>query len=307
MLTDRLYIDGRDAYSTWGVYVISGGLNELISYPPLKPVEYNDWQEEDGIEADLSAPKLDTKEISVKFAFSGADARFIGFISMLSANAYHNFNFKHIHRQYTLRMTQTPNLEAYPALGFMTIKFCDDFPLKAYKYNAPSSRITGTDDYFIDGLPFTDYGCRILKGSLAEIMKAPAVKPALIRNIATQAGATYDGIHVTFKSKDIKLQCLMRAETLDELWRNYDALLFNLTRPNERKLKVSALEQTFPCFYKKSTVSQFYPTDKIWLRFDLIMTFTRNFRIKARTKSVRLVSGTSLRLTNSGTIRKINI
>lgn len=36
MLTGRLYIDGHDAYKKWGVYVVSGGWNELIAYPPSK-------------------------------------------------------------------------------------------------------------------------------------------------------------------------------------------------------------------------------------------------------------------------------
>lgn len=279
MLTGRLYIDGHDAYRQWGVFVVSGGWNELIAYPPLKTVESNDWQEEDGIEADLSDPKLNTKEVSVRFAFSGLFNRFLDFVALLSDGAYHEFNCAYIHRKYTLRMTQMPNLDTYPALGFVTLKFSNDFPLKDYQYQAPSSRVMRAEDYLIDGLPFTDYGCRILQGSLAEVMKTPAVKQNLLRNIATQTGAIYDGANVTFKTKDVKLQCLMRADTLDELWRNYDALLYDLTRPDERMLEVGELEQSFPCHYKSATVSDFYPEDKIWLTFTLTLTFTHSFRI----------------------------
>ncbi|MDE5551781.1 MAG: hypothetical protein K2I91_01140, partial [Muribaculaceae bacterium] len=89
----------------------------------------------------------------------------------------------------------------------------------------------------------------------------------------------YDGGRVTFKAKDVKLNCLMRAETLDELWRNYDALLFDLIRPDERLLEVSELEQTFPCFYKSASVTDFYPENKIWLAFTLTLTFTHSFRL----------------------------
>ena len=67
MLTDRLYIDGLDAFTNFGLLILSGGYNELLAYPPLKPVAYNDWQEEDGIEPDLSNPKLDTKTFSIRF------------------------------------------------------------------------------------------------------------------------------------------------------------------------------------------------------------------------------------------------
>lgn len=280
MLTGRLYIDGQDAYRTWGVYVVAGGWNELIAYPPLKSVDYNDWQEEDGIEADLTNPQLNTKEVSIKFAYAGLYSNFADFIIQLADGAYHEFNCAYIGREYTLRMTQMPNLDHADKLGFVSVKFSNDFPLKGYKYRAPRSSVMRAEDYLVDGLPFTDYGCRILKGSLSEVMKTPAVKQNLLRNLATLPGATYDGESVTFKTKDVKLNCLMRAESLTELWRNYDALLFNLIQPDERQLEVAALEQTFPFHYKSCAVSQFYPEDKIWLEFTLTLTFTHSFRLQ---------------------------
>lgn len=279
MMTGRLYIDGHDAYLQWGVYVVSGGWNEAIAFAPLKNVEYNDWQEEDGIEADLSDPKLNTKEVSINFAYSGLYSRFIEFITLLSDRAYHEFNCVHIQRKFTLRMTQMPNLDNASTLGFVTIKFSNDFPLNDYQYQAPSSHIMRSEDYLIDGRAFTDYGCRILQGSLSEIMKSAAVKQNLLRNIASQHGAIYDGEIVTFKNKDVKLNCLMRADTLDELWQNYDALLFDLIRPNERLLEVKTLEQIFPFYYKSATVSEFFPNEKIWLKFTLTINFIHSSRI----------------------------
>lgn len=283
MMTGRLYIDGHDAYLQWGVFVVSGGWNEAISYPPLKTPEVNDWQEEDGVEADLTDPKLDTKEVSIRFAYSGVYKRCLTFIDTLSDGAYHEFNCASIGRRFRLRMTQMPNLDMVKNLGFITIKFNNDFPLDGYTYRTPQSRIMRAEDYLIDGIPFTDYGCRILQGSLAEILKAPAVKQNLLRNLSTQEGAEYDGHRVTFKTKDVKLNCLMRADTLDELWRNYDALLYDLIRPEERMLEVSELEQIFPCYYKSASVTDFYPEDRIWLAFTLTLVFTRNLRVKSNT------------------------
>lgn len=306
MMTKRLYIDGKDAYKSWGVYVTEQGWNELIAFPPLKEVEYNDWQEEDGIEADLSNPQLNTREVSIQFAYSGLYSRFLDFIAHIADTAYHDFECAYIKRRYKLRITQMPNLTAQKDIGRFSIKFADDFPLYWYKYAAPQSQAMKSEDYLVDGVAFTDYGCRILKGTLSEVMKTPAAKTNLLRNIATLTGATYDGAFVTLKEKDVNLNCLMRAETLDELWRNYDALLFDLTRPNERMLKVAALEQTFPFFYKKATVSQFYPTDKIWLRFNITLTFTRDFRLKKKPKAIRLTTPVSIRLTANGRIRKVN-
>ena len=274
MMTRRLYIDVKDIYAEYGVYVVQGGWNELIAYPPLKPIDSNDWQELDGIEADLSTPVLNTREIQLKVAFTGLDSRFFALIRHLSDGAYHTFDCRHIERTYKLRLVAQPNLAVAHALGTMTLKFADDFPLLGYTYEKPTSNIATYNDYTFDGRLFTDYGVRVLKGTLDEVKKTPTVKTNLLRNISTQMGALYDGKNVTYKSKDVKINCLMRADTLDELWRNYDALLYDLTRPNERKLWVKDLGKEFPFYYKSCQVTEFYPTDKIWLQFALTVTFT---------------------------------
>lgn len=280
MMTGRLYIDGQDAYLQYGVYVVQGGWNELIAFPPLKTVDSNDWQEEDGVEADLSAPVLNTREIQLKIAISGLYSRFYALLGLLSDGAYHTFECAYIGRTYKLRLVSQPNLSAVKILGTATLKLADDFPLSGYEYKAPESGVAEYDDYEVDGVPFTSYGVRVLQGTLDEVLKAPNVKTALLRNIGTQAGALYDGgVDVTYKSKDVKLTCLLRAATLEELWRNYDALLYDLTRPDERTLWVAELEQEFPFYYKSCQVSEFYPDGRLWLKFTLTVTFTSDFRI----------------------------
>lgn len=281
MLTERLYIDGDDAYAKWGVFVVDQGYNELIAYPPMKSVDYTDWHEEDGIEADLSAPQLDTKEAQLKIACHTGYKSLCEFIGYLCNNSYHIFDCRSIGRIYKLRLTQEPNLtlDVYNALDFITLKFADDFPLQGYTYTAPNSVVAPYADYLLDERLLTDYGVRVLAGSFGEIVKTPQVKTNLLRNISTMPGAIYDGSSVALKSKDVKVRCLMRANSLPELWRNYDALLYDLTRPGERGLEVKRLGQSFPCCYKGATVNTFYPTDKIWLDFSLTLTFTRDFRI----------------------------
>ena len=71
----------------------------------------------------------------------------------------------------------------------------------------------------------------------------------------------------------------MRAATLAELWRNWDALLYDLVRPQERTLWVEDLGQEFPFHYKGCQVTEFYPTEKIWLKFTLTVTITHNLRV----------------------------
>jgi hypothetical protein len=50
------------------VFVEDGGYKGLVQYPPLKTPDFNDWPERDGIEVDLTDPKLDSKTFGIKFA-----------------------------------------------------------------------------------------------------------------------------------------------------------------------------------------------------------------------------------------------
>ena len=58
-MTTNLYIDGESALGRFGVRVTRGGYNGLLAYPSLREPEANDWPEEDGIEVDLTDPKLE--------------------------------------------------------------------------------------------------------------------------------------------------------------------------------------------------------------------------------------------------------
>ena len=68
-MTGKTFIGGTDIYTAFGAFVTDGGYEDLAQFPPLKAVDYNDWFEDDGIEADLSKPVLDTRTVSVPFAF----------------------------------------------------------------------------------------------------------------------------------------------------------------------------------------------------------------------------------------------
>lgn len=280
MKTGCLYIDGNDAYSTYGAFVVEGGWNSLVCMPPLKSVKSTDWQEYDGIEADLSAPALNTREVEIQFAFVGLYSRFLQMIADLSDGAYHTFRCTEIGRTFKLRMTQQSAIGGVKQLETVTLKFADDFPMLGFEYEAPVTSIAQSDRFMVDDVPLTSYGVNILDGTMQNIRKSADVKEALLRNIATQGGAEYDSRSVRYKSKDVKLLCLLRARSLDEMWRNYYALLHDLIQPEERTLYVSDIEDEFRFYYKSCTVQNFFPCDeKVWLEFSLTVCFTQDVRV----------------------------
>ena len=278
-MTGKLYIDNIDAYSTYGVFVASGGYNELIAFHPLKNIQSNNWMEEDGIETDLLHPALDTQEFRMNFV-SHSKNKLGDFFDLLSDMAYHIFDFREVGRVYKLRLVSQSGLNRHRDMNVFSLQLANDFPLSdSYVYASPQSNIFGATGYRIDGLDLSQYGIYILQGSAAEVLKSAQVKKNLTRNFSNVNGVEYDGDVVFFQSKEATLNCLMRAHALVEFWRNYDALLYDLVRPNERTLSVDFTGEDYPCYYKSCKAKGFYPIDKIWFEFGLTLVFS-SFRVK---------------------------
>lgn len=271
-MIDELYIDGKEARSTYGVRIVKGGYNSLVAYAPLKSVKSIDWQEEDGIEVDLSAPVLDTNECIISFAVVGNNN--LSFIDAMSSKAYHMFYVKSIGRTFRLRLVSNTNMQLLDKFGLFSLKFANDFPIDSdYAYSAPQSTINPRNDFSLDGVPLSDYGCVVLNGSMDGIDKKPDVKLNLLRNVSTQSGALYDDSRVTYKSKDVKINLLMRATTLSEFWHNYDALIYDLSKPELRSLYCAARSKSYSCYYKRSDVEYFNADGKIWFQFSITLVF----------------------------------
>ena len=232
------------------------------------------------MEVDLSAPVLDTREVRLSFLLNDVYGSFSDFLALVSDGAFHTFEVVTIGRTFKLRLVSQGKIECSDIFRRETLVFADDFPLDGYTYVAPQSGLPSSDAYAVDDVPTTDYGMRVLAGTLAEVVKTPAVKTGLLRNINTQAGAIYDsGAQVFVKSKDVKLNCLFRAESLPELWRNYYAFLHDLIKPGERLLYVKDYEQEFPFYYRSCSVKEFFPDGRIWLVVTITIRLTRDFRI----------------------------
>ena len=274
MMKEKTLIDGKDIYAVYGAFVTEGGYNGLVQFPSLKAVEYNDWYEEDGIEADLSNPVLDTKNVTVSFAF--VEMRIDPFIKALSDAGYHSFEFKEIGRTFRLRLVSVGNPTVCDGLRLVTLTFADDFPLDGYEYIAPEGGKSGVE-CLIDDRSLSAYGVRILEGTRSQVEKAPDVKTALLRNIGTLSGAIYDSDSpVRYKSRDLTLYCLMRSSSLESFWKSHDALLYDLTRPGERSFDVEDYPKIHECYYKSMSVQEFSVTDgNVWMKFTLLLTSAR--------------------------------
>lgn len=270
----RLFFGDTDVRDYSYVCTAFGGFNELIAFPPLKTPPANDWYEELGFDPDLSAPVLDTREVTLRFSATdeGDYANTLGKLySVVDVRA------PSIGRSWSLRFIAPTDSAHSSTFG---LKFADDTPMQAYTYQPPNAEkerkwILSTsrrDDFVITESPkrsFADYGARVLGDVVDEMERRNEVKTGLLRKFSTKPGAFYDKDAMFFeKGGDRQVQLLMRADTLAELWRNYDALLFDLIRPGARRYKDA------PFYYSSCRVDHFIPDEpRPWLQFTLTLTF----------------------------------
>ena len=269
-----LYIDGVDAYTSYGVSLSETSYDDLVCLPNLKPIAFNDWHEKNGIDPDLSAPVIAAKDVTLTFSVSSVSDGYDAFLDALSDGSYHTFNFVEIGLTKELRLKSCGDLSSIQDLGSFSLTFSDDEPMKDYSYSVPSSKWEQLGDYLLDGIDFANYGIRMLRGTIDSIRQRPDVKENLKRDVSTKVGLIYDGESVVYKSRTAQLRCLMRASNATEFWRNRNALVYDLTKKGERVFTVTELGKEIPCYYKGCSVQCFFPDNgKFWFEFTLSLEF----------------------------------
>lgn len=268
--TNIFYIDGKEARETYGASLLEGSYAELLCPPPLKKVESNDWAEYDGIEPDLSSPVLDSREVKLPVYIRGGESAANAFIKALSfdpqpgevstlTSAYHLFNVPDLGRTWKLRLKSVDVDEYWPGGNLsLSLTLVDDFPLDGYEYLEPQSDLKTDESCLIGGRPFSDYGIKLTEGGIKEALLLRDVKEAMLRDISVVTGAIYDSKKaVSYKDRTIELPCLMTAPTVALWHRNMDALLYDLTRPGLKVLKIKGVQEQWDVYYDSTEMEYF--------------------------------------------------
>ena len=290
-MNNKLLIDGNDAYLKYGVFVQQYGYKNLVQYPAVKSIKYNDWPELDGIDPDLTDVQLDTREFGINFNCVDVDKTSY-LIELLSNGSYHSFNFVELGKTFSLRLTDLSSLSRLKMLGKCTLNFADDKPLNSYTYLAPALIPISQKGYELDGVDFSNYGIYVLQGSDESVFKSPAVKQNLLINVSNKPGAIYDGQNVVYKQKDVTLNLLLKAPDSVTFWQNYEAFLYDLIQKKQiiengkaymssrRSLYVDKYSEEYPCYYSSSAVNRFeiIKNGGFWCEFSITLVFF-SFRV----------------------------
>ena len=279
MFENRLYINGIDAFLRYGVLLAQGGINDLLKYPTRKAYLYNDWFEQEGIDADLSEPLFEPKEVSLTF-YASSDSNLDEFVTDLTRSVYHTFEDKLLQRVFKLRLIKQTAVSLVNGFYYTTIAFADDFTAEEMTKNSSypvSSALLPDTGYTIDGVNLKDFDVAVLQGTDESLRNIIEVKQNVLHSSKYSNALVYDKEqgYLTPTAKDATLKCLMRAENLEDLWNNWQALFSLLTRQGYRTLGKDNL-QSYMFVYKSCEIPLFYPTEKIWLEFNLTITIIGN-------------------------------
>lgn len=274
MKHDNCYIDGMSTLSRFGCWVTRGGYKDLLAFPEMEEPEHNDWPEEDGIEADLSAPRLKAKEMTVTF-LSGSHTGATDLIAYLSEPGGHTLRVPSLGREWTVRLVEQPAGRMYMANTEFSVKLAQDLPVRPRDGSLPSPGLpVYNSGYLLDGTPLSAYGVSVLEAR-EEVLKAPTVKKNLERTVSTEDGRIYDIDHLRFQHKEVRFKCLLNTARMENFWDCYDALLTALVAPGERDLYAPPAGKSYPCYYKSMAGVRLHRiSGPVTMEFTLTMVFT---------------------------------
>lgn len=225
--------------------------SSLVSYPSMKSVQSNDWAEYDGLEVDLSAPKLDKKTLELSFLLADK-SKYFDFIAFLLEQNHRDWYFPDVEKVFKLRVVEFSGYQEFLNKSEIKIKLSDDFPLWNYTY-IPVTINQGTDDWFLEGVAFSKYGIVVLEGS-ENVYSEKEVKPILeVTNGLLSGVKTYDQ-SLKKKSRKATIKCFLNCE-LSNFWNIYYGFLHNWIKKNARELRAET--KTYQCYYESSKVLYF--------------------------------------------------
>ena len=72
-MTGDLYINGKDAWTTWGVNMGEGFMDAIDSFAPMKDYIENDSRLEHGKKVLVASPRVAARDLTLHFTIKGSD------------------------------------------------------------------------------------------------------------------------------------------------------------------------------------------------------------------------------------------
>lgn len=276
----------------------------MLTFPSMKDVTIVDWAEEDGIDIDLSALYVASRNVTMSFAV-GDRGDFRSFYAWLKGLGQFTLEARELGGvKFKLRLLSQSSLNLYGTLQKFSLRFSEDNPWELVASGSATRTIPSEANFSLDGVSLSDYNIRVLKDTKKSLYSQAELKEFLTRSARNENGQTYDeNPFDTYdeetgawsqsstertapkdKTRDFTVQCLMTAPDLSTFWANYSALFHALVRQDDekaredettacvRRFSANRYSRSFKCYYKGQTLLYFFPDpQKIWAQFSLTL------------------------------------
>lgn len=279
-------IDGVDI-DDYGMFILRGGDYDFLSFPDRKPPLTEDWYEHNGVDADLSEIYFQAKSVTMSFyikAETGTQlvSNWARFRAVVTRSGYREVYIRDLDRTFRLRYVSCPEYEHHGGLAkpgkkwsTLTINFSQDDPLQLFTnpdITSPVVEYPNRAYVTLDGRDLGEYGI-LVRECYSSMLAAPAIKEPLTREFERQNGLlVYPSPISTFDVKQVTVGCTMRATSMANFYRNYEAL-FNAVSA-KRELLLSSYAGEDRCFYTRMVnfIKMRPFNTRILVKFDLVFT-----------------------------------
>ncbi len=270
----KLFIDGQDAFLAWGAFLEDGGHAALAEMPAFKPLDFNDWAEEDGREYDLADPKLAPREFTLPICFREADY-LANFSLYLASKRYTRWDFSDIALSAEIRLVSCESAKRVNDGGRLLIASfrlaIDDPSFEAAEAGASYADIFQRG-WMLDGVDFSALGAWVLDGAATDWLRTPPAKSGLLINTSEMDGqrGDHDG-GVMFAEKTLSLPLLIKAASAADFRLRWRKLFGALIKGGLRSFGLEAEDGDFMAFYAGAPVSRLkvLQSGKIWCELSL--------------------------------------
>jgi len=276
-MTNNCYIDGTGLHDSYGIVILKGGYNDLLSFPPLREPHTEDWPEEDGVDPDLYSPALQPKTVTIPFIQRSINRDRGAFIEMLSQPGYRNVYIPSLDRQWQLRLVSEPTLVNYKHKVHLSVRFAQDNILRPSPVIYSPGLPVRPSSYELDDIPFHEYGL-VIEEARDSLLQSPTAKLNMNREVRALDGRIYDADILVFKSKEVRFKCFLKAVSKQHFWQCYDAFFNALTAPGQRELYAEHTSELYPCHYHSTSGWNLVSLSPMMVEFTLVLTFI-SFRV----------------------------
>lgn len=256
--------------STYGITLLDGSLNSAMEYPPMKTVKFNNWQELNGIEPDLSNPKVDSKNFTMNFS-AQSESEMNNFLNIVNSRVEKRWRFVEFGIQFSFRMIGITNYRNVDGLCYFTLSFTNDKTFRLI-YGRKYINNTINQDWAIDGLQMKYWGIFVREGTLSNLQKRPDLKENLLIKTNVINGSVYDYGISRYKQVTTDLFLNIRLP-VSQCWNSYIDFFNTLTNPDLRVLTSSYLINPIPFYYNSNSIQTFTVVNsEVWCDFTVNIT-----------------------------------